>query len=360
MTAASARELVEVVARLGDTILEVKLVAAGRMYRVGEAALPAVPGTARVGLVDVTISPVSRPARSLPYATNSDRRTLPYLAMSLAAHVVICGLAIAKPVGLGGAAVAFTDRPINTPRVGWHVGPAAGGGATTTIAMALEVGPKQPKRDPRRMHAIADGESGMTDDDARGRIAALVSSMDAASSYDQIDTTGGGGGGGDGGGGFGGSREGSVGTGGLIGDGRYATNVAGRGNGSDWTSAGMGGGSRGRESGVPTVILCGGPAPCVVAIGELDKAIIRRYLRRQLPKIQYCYEKQLLVDGTIAGNVATEFVIAADGKVVEATSQGMDESVAECVTSVIRAIEFPRSKTQTRTRVTYPFGFRTH
>ena len=31
------------------------------------------------------------------------------------------------------------------------------------------------------------------------------------------------------------------------------------------------------------------------ATGDLDKNIIRRYIRQKLPQIQHCYEKQLVV-----------------------------------------------------------------
>jgi len=355
---ANARQLVEVVARLGDTLLEVSLVSAGSTVRLGEAELVAVPGTARVGLVDVTISSVARPIRNVPYATNTDRAAMPYLAGSIALHVVICAMAITTPPDGIGVAAAVTDRPTNDPHIGWKVGPGATGGGSEDVELALEVGPKQPKRDPRRLRVIADATPGDADDDARDRIAALVNSMDASKSYELIDTAGGqvgGGGGGGEGGGFGGSRDGSIGTGGVEGDERYGTGVAG----GDWAGAGRGGGLRSRDDVVPTVILCGGPDPCV-AIGDLDKAIIRRYIRRQLPQIQYCYDKQLLVDGRLSGVIALEFVIDGSGKVAEATGQGMDEAVSECLTKVIQTIEFPRSKTNTSTRVKYPFTFRTH
>lgn len=358
----NARERVEVVARLGDTILDVRLVDRGGSYRLGEAVLPAVPGIARVGLVDVTIAPVTRPIRSVPYATTGDRRTLPYLAASLAVHVAICGFAMATPVGVGGS-VAATERPIHSPRIGWRVGPEGAGGAPAPIAMAREVGPKQARRDPRRLRArpIVDADAPGPADDAKARIAALVRSMDAASSYEKLDTSGGGGGGdgGGGGGGFGGSRDGSLGGEGLVGEGRYATTVAGTAAGGDWAGAGMGGGLRARDSVAPTVIICGGPASCVVT-GDMDKAIIRRYIRRQLPRIQYCYEKQLLADGKLAGIVSTEFLIDAGGKVADVTSRGVHDEVASCVGEVLRTIEFPRSATRTSTRVTYPFTFRSY
>ena len=142
--------LVEVVARLGDTILDVRFLEGGT-YRLGETELPAVPGTARVGLVDVTISPVSRPLRSVPYAPTGDRRVLPYLAASLAVHVVICGFAMTTPPAVGGTSVAVIDRPVHSPRIGWRIGPAASGERPTGISMALDVGPKQ-----RSGRAVAD------------------------------------------------------------------------------------------------------------------------------------------------------------------------------------------------------------
>ena len=45
----------------------------------------------------------------------------------------------------------------------------------------------------------------------------------------------------------------------------------------------------------------GGPHPCVVGDGGLDKAVVRRYIKRELHKIQYCYEKELLANATISG-----------------------------------------------------------
>ena len=170
---ADACELVEVVARLGDTILEVKLVAAGSTVFLGETALVAMPGIERVGLVDVTISAVTRPVRELPYATNGDRRTLPYLAMSIAAHVLICGIAITTPPG-SGTEVGFTDRA-GAPRIGWRTGGAAGaaGAAATSVGMALEeIGPDEPKRDPDRAIAAAQ-TPGMTDNNNDARAFSL-------------------------------------------------------------------------------------------------------------------------------------------------------------------------------------------
>src|SRR5512147_1602155 len=92
-------------------------------------------------------------------------------------------------------------------------------------------------------------------------------------------------------GGFGFGRSGfgpgGGGTGwGTIGTGRYGTIGHGSGTGSGYGVGGGRGGMRGRTAAVPTVSI-GQPN----AQGDLDKAIIRRYIKRNQQKIQYCYEK---------------------------------------------------------------------
>jgi hypothetical protein len=105
------------------------------------------------------------------------------------------------------------------------------------------------------------------------------------------------------------------------------------------------------------------PAPSVgigesSAVGDLDKAIIRRYMKRNVPKIQYCYEKQLLVTLTLEGTVSTQFFIAPNGSVVMSKATGVDPAVASCVADVIRGIEFPKPKGAGGVQVNYPFTFR--
>jgi len=128
--------------------------------------------------------------------------------------------------------------------------------------------------------------------------------------------------------------------GGLVGSGT-GDNHAGRG------------GARVRTV-VPTVSI-GQPG----VQGDLDKAIIRRYIKRNLQKIQYCYEKQLLNKPRLAGTVRTQFTIGGDGKVTSSTGAGVDDEVASCVADVIRAIEFPKPKTNDVVTVSYPFVFQT-
>ncbi len=109
----------------------------------------------------------------------------------------------------------------------------------------------------------------------------------------------------------------------------------------------------GGRIGVPNVAM-GQPN----AQGDLDKAIIRRYVKRNLQKIQYCYEKQLLVDAKLQGTVMVQFFITPDGNVATANASGVNRTVASCVADVIKAIEFPKPKGGGGVQVNYPFNFR--
>ena len=110
---------------------------------------------------------------------------------------------------------------------------------------------------------------------------------------------------------------------------------------------------RGRTAAVPTVSI-GQPN----AQGDLDKAIIRRYIKRNIQKITYCYEKQLLAKPGLSGTVNTQFFITPNGNVASSSGSGVDPNVASCVAGVIKDIEFPKPKGGTFVDVTYPFTFR--
>jgi hypothetical protein len=91
--------------------------------------------------------------------------------------------------------------------------------------------------------------------------------------------------------------------------------------------------------------------------GDLDKAIIRRYIKRNIDKIQHCYEKQLLADPWLAGMVRTQFTIGGDGKVTSSTGAGIAADLASCVAAVIQHIEFPKPTGNGVVKVSYPFVF---
>lgn len=160
-----------------------------------------------------------------------------------------------------------------------------------------------------------------------------------------------------GGGGFdrSGFGPGGGGTGwGTIGTGRYGT--IGKGGGVTGSGYGVGGGRggmRGRTSDVPTVSI-GQPD----AQGDLDKAIIRRYIKRNIQKLQYCYEKELLQTPTLKGTVTAAFTIGIDGLVSSSTASGIGSTDVEtCIAAVIKGIEFPKPKGNGPVTVKYPFKF---
>jgi hypothetical protein len=91
--------------------------------------------------------------------------------------------------------------------------------------------------------------------------------------------------------------------------------------------------------------------------GDLEQATVRRYIKRNIQKIQYCYEQQLLNKPRLAGTVQARFTIGDDGKVVSSTASGVDAAVASCVADLIRNIEFPKPKTGGVVQVNYPLMF---
>ena len=112
------------------------------------------------------------------------------------------------------------------------------------------------------------------------------------------------------------------------------------------------GGMRARVAMAPAVTLA-----TPVVQGSLDRPIIKRYIRRHLDQISYCYERELLAKPTLEGTVSTQFLIAPGGKVQSVAASGVDEKVATCVADVIKTIEFP-TVVDGVVQVNYPFNFR--
>ncbi len=193
-----------------------------------------------------------------------------------------------------------------------------------------------------------------------GTFASITGTGDISSGFDDMDIQGGllGNEAGEMNGGFGFGRSGfgpgGGGTGwGTIGTGRYGTIGHGSGTGSGYGVGSGRGGMRGRQSAVPSVRI-GQPQ----SVGDLDKAIIRRYIKRNISKIQYCYEKQLLAAPTLEGTVNTQFFISPNGTVTTANASGINGDVSGCVAGVIKGIEFPKPKGGGGVQVNYPFNFR--
>lgn len=193
-----------------------------------------------------------------------------------------------------------------------------------------------------------------------GAFASLTGTGDVSSGFDDVDVFGGllGNEAGEMNGGFGFGRSGfgpgGGGTGwGTIGTGRYGTIGHGSGTGSGYGVGGGRGGGRGHTASVPTVSI-GQPD----SVGDLDKAIIRRYIKRNEAKITNCYERVLLAKPGLSGTVMTQFFISPNGTVASASGKGVDGDVANCVAGVIKNIEFPKPKGGGGVQVNYPFNFR--
>lgn len=205
---------------------------------------------------------------------------------------------------------------------------------------------------------------------ARGGAFASLTAADIAGGFDTTNVYGGlvGNEVGDMNGNFGYARSGfgpdSGGVGwGTIGAGRYGTVGNGPGTGPGYQGGlGRARGIPDRAAAVPTVTLCNSSLPtaalCSRNEGDLDKAIIRRYVKRNLQKISYCYEKQLLARPNLSGTVITQFFVAPNGSVTSSQGSGFDYEVATCVADVIHGIEFPKPKNGGGVQVNYPFTFR--
>ena len=102
----------------------------------------------------------------------------------------------------------------------------------------------------------------------------------------------------------------------------------------------------------PTATL----APAQVSAG-LAAEIVRRYLRRNVNKFTYCYERELLARPTLAGASALSFTIDASGRVVASHTTGFEPAVDACVDRVVRGIELPRPANVDAVRVTTTITF---
>ena len=91
--------------------------------------------------------------------------------------------------------------------------------------------------------------------------------------------------------------------------------------------------------------------------GDLDQATIRRYIKRNIEKLGYCYEHEMLAHPGIEGTISAHFFITPTGAVTGSTASGFDATVARCVGEVIGNIEFPKPRGGGGVQVNYPFTF---
>jgi hypothetical protein len=352
---------------------------------------------AAIGQTSFLVSAVARPRRhATPLFAATDSKTMGYFAGSLAVHLGVVLLLSHIPVDAGAGSLDIATAEMTYIRTANNMADEVppdhdqthdtGGDGTegTSAQMALEEGAagttattrkdghmriKQKTDDPQlaRIQAIeaarTAGVLGVIGTQHGDVFASLTEAGNLSSGFDLDDVRGplfgaeGEGQGyfgygrigfGAGGGCTGNGCEGIIGT--EPGYGRIGLGKFGR---SGWGGPGIGGGPGQRKhvAGVPNPII-GQPT----GTGDLDKSIIRRYIKRNIHKIKYCYEKQLLAKPGLAGSVRVSFFITPTGVVKGSTGAGFDATVANCVAEVVAAIEFPKPS-RGGVQVNYPFTF---
>ena len=91
-----------------------------------------------------------------------------------------------------------------------------------------------------------------------------------------------------------------------------------------------------------------------------DPFAVRQKIRKDLPKINRCYETALRHEPELEGKVSVRFAIVRNGdvtgvRVVENTTGS--PSVERCVAGVVSALRFPRKRYGKSVRFTFPFVF---
>jgi hypothetical protein len=357
----------------------------------GAVELP-IPANAKIrarhGLTTFVITAVPAPRRHAAPIASIEGRATAYFAGSLGVHLLVLGLLAQFPEGDGSAAIdlesyeitgiesAITEHepPPAKPEDDADAGDSAGGAAAaldpgasgkpdTTAHGRIAI--KDNHLDPAvaRAEAIAmartNSIAGLVhpEDFSQLVAAADLSGFDEITQYGAYDGSQPGdasgtfgwsrSGFGRGGGGIGGIGQGTIDSGG------YGTIGTGGGVGDGYGIAGgTGRGLRRHVGGVPTATI-GRPEGC----GSCDgRDVIRRYIKRSIAKITYCYEKQLLARPGLAGEVVVQFFLSETGKVTGSAGSGFDPTVASCVADVVANIEFPRMPSSATVR--YPFTFR--
>jgi hypothetical protein len=88
--------------------------------------------------------------------------------------------------------------------------------------------------------------------------------------------------------------------------------------------------------------------------GKLDKVIVRRFVHRQMARLDACYLDVLESHAGLAGTVTLRFTITGDGKVSTSTASGVDDALSTCMAAVVATVEFPKPTDRNPVTVVYP------
>ena len=93
--------------------------------------------------------------------------------------------------------------------------------------------------------------------------------------------------------------------------------------------------------------------------GQVEESEIEKALAKRLQQFQYCYEKALLSNPSLAGTVTAQWTIGAGGSASDVKivrSQLRNEGLHQCIAKEIRNVRFPTPSGGAVT-LTYPFAF---
>jgi len=110
-----------------------------------------------------------------------------------------------------------------------------------------------------------------------------------------------------------------------------------------------------------TMVIEDGPAapdaPPPSPVGE-EKAAIADQIKGQLRSVNRCYEEAVDRRPTLAGKMYAVFYIGSNGRVIGATTQGLqDTELSSCIVKLVRMWEFEKPKSGGKLMVKYPFVF---
>ena len=96
-------------------------------------------------------------------------------------------------------------------------------------------------------------------------------------------------------------------------------------------------------------------------LGAMDPELIRKLMREYIPQFRHCYQRELLVNPSVAGVFDLAFQINARGTGVnvgvQSSGNKFSKSAMGCLKQVVRLIKFPRPKGGGLVDVKQPMNF---
>jgi outer membrane biosynthesis protein TonB len=95
--------------------------------------------------------------------------------------------------------------------------------------------------------------------------------------------------------------------------------------------------------------------------GKLDRSVVKKYIRKQLAKIRWCYQKAFQKNPELEGKLTVSFIISPTGSVMSAKvvkSTLGDKDLEGCIEKKILTWRFPAPQGGGVVKVNYPFVLR--